>query len=167
MKHALALLAGIAWAATPLANAQAQQANETIEVFTEEDLRRALDTIQASYEPSSNNRTINVKFASGLHANAELTACTDKEKFVDCHATSILAAFAVPEGSTSETIAKAITQYNYRENFGRAYISPQGKISARIYIISDGGITPENYARQIRLWEASLSDFSKYLFNPE
>lgn len=167
MKHALLLLAGIASTAAFAASAQAQQVEQTMEVFTQEDLHRALDANKATYQPSSDNRSMSIIFPSGMRANAALIASADKEEFVDCHTTSILTTFRAPEQSAPEAIGKAITQYNYLENFGRAYLSPKGNISARIYIISDGGITPENYARQIGLWEASLRDFSKYLYNPE
>ena len=91
----------------------------------------------------------------------------DEEAQRDCFATSILALFSAPEGATPEQINAAINQYNYNENFGRAYIDEEGDISVQLYVISDGSITRENYRRQIELWEYSLQDFTTYLYPEE
>lgn len=143
------------------------QAGETIEVFTKADLVGALDAVDAKHEPNTDNATLNITFSNGLRANAAVMACEDQETLTNCHATSILATFGRPADADDVAVTKAINTYNYRENFGRAYVDPNGKISVRLYIISDGGIRRENYRRQINLWAASLGDFTQYLYSPE
>lgn len=137
--------------------------SELIKTFERADLLAAIEAIGASYEELADSRSINVTFASGLFANALLLACSDEDLEFECHGTSILATFNREDLSQDEVI-EAINSYNYRENFGRAYIDPVGTISVRIYIVSDGGISRENYRRRIQLWENSLTDFSGYLY---
>lgn len=143
------------------------QSGDTIEVFTTADLTQALDSIDATHTPSDDGRTINLTFENGINANAAIMACEDEENLKTCYATSILATFGRPDGATDEQVAKAINDYNYLENFGRAYLDPDGRISARMYIISDGGIKRENYRQQIGLWAYSLADFIGYLYPEE
>lgn len=141
------------------------QNSGTIETFTRADLYEALTANEATYEPSEDNRTINVTFKNELRANAAVMACDDDDEEINCYATSILSTFGKPDGLSIEDVETAVTTYNYRENFGRAYVDPEsGRISVRIYIISDGGITRENYRRQIELWATSLSYFVEYLY---
>lgn len=156
----LATAAGLALQSAPAI----AQTNDTIEVFTRADLHAALDANEATYEANEDGRTIDVTFKNTLRANAAIMACDEGDDEANCYATSILATFGMPEGATPETITEAINTYNYRENFGRAYVSPNGRISVRIYIISDGGIKRENYRRQIELWSTSLEYFVQYLY---
>ena len=163
MKYLSATLLASALFAAPVA----AQDQTLIQHFTMDEMKRALNGVDATYVPASNERSLNVTFASSLKANALIMACADEEAFRDCYATSILALFDPPEGATPEQINAAINQYNYNENFGRAYIDEEGDISVQMYIISDGSITRENYRRQIELWEYSLQDFTTYLYPEE
>jgi hypothetical protein len=143
----------------------AAQGTDTISTFTSAELRAALDSIEARHEASAEGKSINVIFANGLRANAVVMACQDQDTQSNCLATSVLATFAKPEDASLGAIMNAINTYNYRQNFGRAYLSPSGDLSIRLYIIADGGIERENYRAQIGLFSASLERFSGYL-NP-
>jgi hypothetical protein len=55
--------------------------------------------------------------------------------------------------------------YNYRKNFGRAYLAPDGRISVRLYLIADGGITMDHYRRQIGLCAISAQKLPGYVLN--
>jgi len=99
-------------------------------------------------------------------ADALLLACEDNVAKTKCLGSSMLATFE-PEDKTPEEIMAAINAYNYKENFGRAYLDDEGTISVRMYIIADGGITRANYSSQIGLWFASVSDFFGYLYGEE
>lgn len=140
------------------------QSSADMQVFTRADLQAALDANGATYKDNSDNRTIDVAFSNGLNANAAVMACDDDDNEINCYGTSILATFGPPDGASDAAIAQAISEYNYRQNFGRAYVDPNGRISVRLYIISDGGIQRENYRRQIELWSVSLEDFTDYLY---
>lgn len=155
-------LAALALASLPV-SAHAQS-SELLETFSMAELQSALNSIGATYEGASDGQTINVTFASSLKANAAIMACTDGEAMRDCYGTSILSIFDPDEGTSEADVIAAINEYNYRENFGRAYLDPEGDVSVRMYIIADGGITRENYRRQIALWAASLEDFTGYLY---
>ena len=146
--------------------AASAQAKDRIETFQIKDLTTALDAIGAKWEVAGDSGTINVTFPSTLRANAAIMACNE-ETGDECYGTSILAIFDPEPGQTPEEIAAAVNEYNYNQNFGRAYIDPEGDISVRMYIISDGGITRENLRLQIELWSISLEYFTTYLYPEE
>lgn len=155
------LIGGAALLATLGTPALAQD-NDTIQVFTRAELVRALDAINATHEPGE-YQTINVRFENGMRVNAAFLACEDDETKRNCYGTSILASFVAASERERAAVDKAINEYNFRRNFGRAYRDPDGIVKVRMYIISDGGITRENYRRQIALWAASLRDFVDFL----
>lgn len=142
----------------------AAQSSDMIATFTIEDLEKALDEVGATYVDSSDERSINITFESTLMANGAVMACDDDATQKNCFGTSILAVFDPAEDTTPEDITNAVTEYNYNQNFGRAYVDPEGNISVRMYIISEGGITRENYGMQIALWAISLEYFTTYLY---
>jgi len=154
----LPLTLALAPAGTP---AMAQDA--LLESFGRADLVAALEANGATYEELADSRSINVTFATGIYANALLLSCADDALEFECFGTSLLATFN-REDRSEEQIAEAINTYNHRQNFGRAYVDPDGTVSVRLYIIADGGISRENYRRQIELWEDSLNDFFGYLY---
>ncbi|WP_181443411.1 YbjN domain-containing protein [Porphyrobacter sp. YT40] len=158
------ILAAAALATGGLASTAQAQGSETIEVFTRADLERALTNLNATFEPQEEYRNLDITFEGSILADALLLACEDEETEKNCYGTSILATFENPEGATRETILEAVNTYNYNENFGRAYIDSEGTISVRFYIISDGGITRQNYETQIGLWTSSLNNFFGYLY---
>ena len=149
---------------TPLA-AQSFDPDRRIETFTRDDLMLVLDELGASYEENDDRRNIDIKFANTLMADALLMACVDADTETDCYGTSILATFAASEEKSTADILEAINEFNLRQNFGRAYIDPEGTISLRMYIISDGGILMGNYGSQIELFVAAAERFAGYLYD--
>lgn len=157
------ILAATAALAFTTTSAQAQ----SMEAFTRADFERALVEAGATItteDPKAER--IDFEFDGGVIADALLLACEDNVAKTKCRGSSMLATFE-PEDRTPEQIAEAINAYNYKENFGRAYLDKDGTISVRMYIISDGGITRANYSTQIGLWFASVSDFFGYLYGEE
>jgi hypothetical protein len=163
----LGMMAAAALAAGTLGGTAQAQDSETITVFTRADFERALKNLDATFEKQPDYRNIDITFAGSILADGLLLACEDEETEKNCYGTSILATFENPEGADRARILEAINTYNYSENFGRAYIDPDGVISVRMYIISDGGITRENYEAQIDLWVGSLNSFFDYLYPEE
>lgn len=143
--------------------AQAQSA-QTLSHFTRADFERALTEAGATITSTAGSEQIDFTFEGGVTADALLLACEDDATKTRCLGSSMLATFEADTGTTPEQVMEAINRYNYNENFGRAYIDSEGTISVRMYIISDGGITRENYATQIGLWFASVVDFFGYLY---
>ena len=144
--------------------AQAQSA-QTLSHFTRADFERALTEAGATItttDPKSDR--IDFTFEGGVTADALLLACEDDAAKTRCLGSSMLATFEADTGTTPEQVMEAVNKYNYNENFGRAYVDPDGVISVRMYIIADGGITRENYTSQIGLWFASVVDFFGYLY---
>lgn len=161
----LAAAASIAFLGTP-AHAQSTQ---TLTQFTRADLERALTEAGATITPAKTpaetpGERIDFSFEDGVLADGILLACEDAEKKANCLGSSLLATFTPADGAKPEQIQEAINAFNYRENFGRAYLDEEGTISVRMYIIADGGITRENYSRQIALWFTSVIDFFGYLY---
>jgi hypothetical protein len=157
------IIAAAAALAFTTTSAQAQ----SLQHFTRADFERALVEAGATItteDPKSER--IDFTFDGGVIADALLLACEDDAKKTKCLGSSMLATFE-PEDRTPEQVAAAINAYNYKENFGRAYLDDDGTISVRMYIISDGSITRANYSTQIGLWFASVGDFFGYLYGEE
>lgn len=158
------------WAAAALAAsgavgsgaAQAQSA-QTLQHFTRADFEQALVDAGAEITPGEDAQRVDFSFEGSVVADGLLLAC-DEGTQNNCLGSSMLATFTADEGTTPEQITQAINAYNYNENFGRAYVDPDGTISVRMYIIADGGITRENYSSQIGLWFSSAVDFFGYLY---
>lgn len=148
-----------------LAAPAAAQSAGTLKAFSRADFERALREAGATVAPQeAGNERIDFTFDDGVVADAMLLACKDEAKKKGCLGSSLLATFSPSDGATPEQIQEAINTFNYRENFGRAYLEPDGTIAVRMYIIADGGIMRANYATQIRLWFASVSNFFGYLY---
>ena len=156
-----------AGAAAALAFTGTAASAQTLQHFTRADFEQALREAGATITSNSASERIDFKFAGDVTADALLLACEDSQAKTKCLGSSLLATFEPDPGQTPEEIMNAINTYNYNENFGRAYLDPEGTISVRMYIISDGGITRTNYATQIGLWFASVEDFFGYLYGEE
>jgi hypothetical protein len=154
----------IAAAAMALSSGAAQaQSSGTLQNFTRADFERALKEAGATVKPKTDAR-IDFTFEDGVMADGLLLACEDAAKQINCKGSSLLATFTPDENTTSEDILVALNTYNYSENFGRAYLDEEGTISVRMYIIADGGITRQNYSRQIELWFGSVVNFFDYIY---
>lgn len=159
------LAATFALALSALASPAAAQSSQALRQFTRADFERALREAGANVAPAEEgNPRIDFTFADGVIADGLLLACGDDAKKKRCLGSSLLATFSPQDGATPEQIREAINTYNYRENFGRAYLDEDGTISVRMYIIADGGITQANYASQIGLWFSSVVNFFGYLY---
>ncbi len=152
-------------AITCLGSAAHAQTAQTMQHFTRADLESALREAGATITATDTvSQRIDFTFNGGVNADALLLACEDDKLKTKCIGSSLLATFTPDDLQTPEQIGDAINTYNYKENFGRAYIDPDGTISVRTFIISDGGITRANYSRQIGLWFASVTEFFSYLY---
>ncbi|MBB3032734.1 YbjN domain-containing protein [Alteriqipengyuania lutimaris] len=163
MKYSIALALMFAAGSATMAQAQTYDADRQLDRFTRDAFKATLSELDATASDVDGEPNMSVEFANGLKADALLMACADQATSANCMGTSILATFTRPENATGAQIAAAINEYNYRQNFGRAYESPTGEISLRMYIIADGGITMENYGRQLGLFSASAERFIGYL----
>ena len=163
MKTSL-LMAAMALGAGTMASAQSFDGSRTLDHFTRSALLATLDQIDATYEESEGSANITIEFSNGLVADGLLMACEDQDSSTSCLGTSILVSFETPEDKGEAEIVDAINEYNYRQNFGRAYIDPEGEITLRMYIIADGGITMENYRRQLSLFAYSAAKLPEYVY---
>lgn len=139
------------------------QSSQTLQHFTRADFEQALTEAGATITAGEDPQRVNFSFEGGVLADGLLLAC-DEGTQDNCLGSSILATFTAEDGATVEDVNAAINAYNYNENFGRAYIDDEGTVSVRMYIIADGGITRDNYSRQIGLWFSSVVDFFGYLY---
>lgn len=142
------------------------QTAQTLQNFTRADFETALRDAGAAINESEDPQRIDFTFEGSVTADALLLAC-DEGTQDNCLGSSMLATFAADEGTTDAAVMEAVNQYNYNQNFGRAYVDPNGVISVRMYIIADGGITRKNYSSQIGLWFSSVVDFFGYLYPEE
>ena len=154
-------------AAAALAFVTTSAEAQSLQYFTRADFERALKEAGATITTTDPEaERIDFEFNGGVIADGLIMACEDNVAKTRCLGSSMLATFE-PEDRTPEQVMQAINTYNYQENFGRAYLDDGGTISVRMYIIADGGISPANYANQIGLWFASVSDFFGYLYGEE
>lgn len=152
--------------ATP-AYAQQFEGDRVLRTFERADFLATLAELGATATPIENQTNLRIEFSNGMKADGVLQACEDDASETNCYATSILATFSPPEDGDASAVIEAINTYNFRENFGRAFIGQNGEIQVRMYVISDGGITMESYRRQIELWTASAADFFGYLYGED
>ena len=148
-----------------LVSAANAQAERPMTQFTRSALLSALSDIDAEVEEQSGKTNISVTFDNGLMADALLMACEDEQTSRNCLGTSILVTYQTPDDATPAKVREAINEYNYRQNFGRAYLDPDGTISLRMYIIADGGITMANYERQLALFSLSAAKLPDYVYD--
>ncbi len=153
----------LAVCASTAADAQSCNASTRIDTFTTSALRATLAELGATTEDRDGVQNMTVRFSNGLVADALLMACEDQATSTNCLGTSILASFATPKDATPEQVREGINEYNYRQNFGRAYVSPNGTIQVRLYVIADGGITMENYRQMIGLFARSAAKLPGYI----
>ncbi|NCP18088.1 MAG: YbjN domain-containing protein [Erythrobacter sp.] len=163
--RAIFLGSALALCATTGAQAQSFAADRTLETFTPTALKATLAKIGAITQDQPDRPNITVTFENGLKADALLMACTDQETSTGCLGTSILVNYDTPTDVPMSQVLEGISEYNFRQNFGRAYIDPEGQISLRMYIIADGGITMENYMQQLGLFAASAAKFPGYVYD--
>lgn len=160
-------LAAAALFIAPPAAAQDFDGERMLQTFERADFLATLAELGADATPVEGQTNLRIEFSNGLKADGVLMACDDNATETNCYGTSILASFSAPDDGDPEAILEAINTYNYRENFGRAFIDADGDIQVRMYIISDGGITMEDYRRQILLWTNSAERFFGYLYGEE
>ena len=161
MRWMILLAAAVLAVSGPLGTSAAHA--QTLQNFTRADFETALRDAGAEIVQGEDPQRIDFTFEGGVTADALLLAC-DEGTQNNCLGSSLLATFTADEGTTDAAVTKAVNEYNYNQNFGRAYVDPDGVISVRMYIIADGGITRENYRRQIGLWFSSVVDFFGYLY---
>lgn len=163
MQKSIMFAAAAVFLTTP-ATAQTYDDERRLEAFSRADLIATLNQLEAETTDRENSRNIQIEFANGMKAEGLLTACGEATDETACLGTLIHATFSAPENALPTAVLDAINTYNARENFGRAFLDENGTISLRTYIIADGGITMENYRRQIELWVVSAADFFGYLY---
>ncbi len=146
-----------------MASAQSYDGNRQLDHFTRSAFLATLGEIGATYEEIEGAPNIRIEFDNGLVADGLLMACEDQDTSTNCLGTSILVSFERPEGITDAQLADGINEYNYRQNFGRAYIDPDGEINLRMYMIADGRITMANYRNQLALFSASALKLPDYV----
>ena len=162
-----AFLLGLALASVSVtaANAQSFDASRQMESFTKGALKATLAELGAQVEEKADMPNMTVVFSNGLKGDALLMACSDAETLTRCLGTSILVTYETPDDATPAQVRDGINEYNYRQNFGRAYLDPEGKISIRLYLIADGGMTMENYRQNIGLFALAVAKLPDYVYD--
>lgn len=161
---ALVLGTVLAIGASTAAQAQSFDASRQMDVFSPSALKATLAELGATTADQDGKPNISVQFDNGLQADAVLLACKDQATSTGCLGTSILVTYQTPNHVTAQDIINGINEYNFRQNFGRAYLDPNGTISVRLYVIGDGGISMENYRQMIGLFARSAKKLPDYIY---
>lgn len=155
----------LAIGASTTVHAQTFDPERELEVFTLSALKATLAQLGANTVDQEGKPNITVEFSNGLNADAVLMACEDQATSTGCLGTSILVTYSTPASVSADQVREGINEYNYRQNFGRAYLDPNGQISVRFYVIADGGLSMENYRQYIGLFANSAAKLPDYVLN--
>ena len=155
------LALGFALASVPTHPAHAQDYSESriIRSFDIGKLRAVVDALDATIVEKSDGG-YRITFANGTVSSAEFTACRDG----GCLGTHMTATFGKPSDKTVSQTEKIVRDHNRNNRTLTVYNLGEGRSQADLYIIADGGITMENYLRQLSLFAYSLKEYRRAIY---
>lgn len=143
----------------PAAQAQSFDGDRIITSFDIGTLRAALEELGATITAKDSGGYL-IKFANGTASSVYLTACGSGP----CLGTHLKGSFGSPSDKSVVTVERIVTEFNKNMRPIKVYNRGSGRSMAEMYIISDGGITMENYKRQLSLYAFTLQKFREALY---
>lgn len=101
-----------------------------------------------------------ITFDNGTVASAYFTACSSGE----CLGTHLQGSFGKPSDKSIAETEKLVNDFNKNNRTIKVWNMGEGRSMADHYIIADGGITMENYRRQLSLYAYMLKRFRKAIY---
>ena len=145
MKYlATALCVGAMMMAAP---AGAQEFREsTIVKFldAESAMKPVMDEIGATYtDMDGDTGGKRIVFSNGLITYAEFRVCSNGNS--NCEGMRLLASYGAPEGVSRTELMRRANEFNSLYNTAKVVVRDDGSVYYTRYLISDGGISMENY----------------------
>ena len=158
---AAALAVGTASVAVAPAPASAQTFSESriIKSFDIETLRAVVTELGGTIERKDDGN-YRIKFANGTVSSVKFTACTSGS----CLGTHLQGSFGKPSRLNVSETEELVNNFNRDRRALKVWNRGEGRSMADHYIIADGGITMENYRRQLSLYSYMLLTFRKELY---
>lgn len=156
MRHlilsALLAVCTTAAAVTPTsANAQSYSASKLIYNFDIGTLRAVVSDMGGSVR-TKDNGDYEIQFANGTVSGVEFTVCGSGK----CFGTHLKATFGKPSDKSVAETERLVEQFNKDIRTVKSYSTGEGRSTVSMYIISDGGLTMENYRMQLAVMEDAL-----------
>ena len=150
-------------AATPApANAQTTtfSASRIIKGFDIATLRAVVTELGGTVEPKDDGNGYRIKFDNGTVTSAYFTACNSGV----CLGTHLQGSFGKPSDKTISETETIVTDFNKDNRTLKVWNLGEGRSMADHYIIADGGITMENYRRQLSLYSYMLKRYREAIY---
>ena len=158
---ATTLVLGFAIATLPTQEVAAQDfsASRVIDSFDIGKLRAVVAELDATIveKPEGGYR---ITFSNGTVSSVKFTACTNDI----CLGTHLTATFAKPSDKSVSQTEQIVRDYNRNKRILTVYNLEEGRSQADLYIIADGGITMQNYLRQLSLYAYALKDYRSAIY---
>jgi hypothetical protein len=154
------LVAGTAGAPPPAAgpfDASAPQNREVLPAFSYATVEPVLTQIGARFERAGTDAqpALTVTFANGRRAALLLGSCLG----TSCRALSIQAVWAAPAGMGIAQLDDAVTAFNRRYAFSRAFVAADGRPSLQRYLTADFGFIRGNLAVNLIVFAGQIDRF--------
>lgn len=143
--------------APPAFNPAAPENRQVLPAFSYATVEPVLTQIGARFERAGNDErpALTVTFANGRRAALLFGACTGME----CKALSIQAVWNAPSGTALAQLSAAISGFNQRYAFSRAFVAADGRPSLQRYLIADYGFIRGNLAVNLTVFAGQIDRF--------
>lgn len=152
---------GLATTTVPCHVAEAQSFSQSrlVDSFDIATLRSVVAELDATIE-AKDNGGYTITFANGTVSSVELTACRSDT----CLGTHLTATFGKPSDKSVSQTEEIVRDFNRKRRTLTVYNLGNGRSQADLYIIADGGITMQNYLRQLSLYAFMLKEYRKAIY---
>ena len=150
-------------AATPApANAQTTtfSASRIINSFDIATLRAAVTELGGTVQAKDDGNGYRIEFDNGTVTSAYFTACSTGV----CYGTHLQGSFGKPSDKTVAQTEALVAEFNKNNRTIKVWSLEEGRSMADHYIIADGGITMENYRRQLSLYSYMLKKYREEIY---
>ncbi len=145
-----------------VASAQEVDLSRQVSTISEGDLQIASEQARAVFTQfEGREKTYRASFSNGLRAMLVRTACNAE----DCAGLLLAGFFTPPEGRETYAIDEHVRSFNLTYNSAAAVRNDSGQYVIKSYVILNRGITLDNLAFQISVFESVMRDFSSHLAN--
>lgn len=159
MKSIVLGMAAFGLSAAGAASAQDYRSSTIIQFLDADSaMKPVMDEIGATYrDADSGNGAKRIVFSNGLITFAEFRVCEDGNS--DCRGMRLLASYGAPEGASRSEVLRRVNEFNGLYNTAKAVLRDDGSVYYTRYLISDGGISMENYRVGVRVFENMRDPF--------
>ena len=131
-----------------------------IEEFDISTLRSVVSELRGTVTANDDGSGYRIEFENGTVTSAYFTACSNGK----CLGTHLQGSFGKPSDKTVAQTDGIVNAFNRDNRTLKVWSRGDGRSMADQYIIADGGITMENYRRQLSLYSYMLKQYRQALY---